>query len=86
MAHLTIELPQDLVARLEILATIAGSPSLPHYVESVLREHVVYQEELEQLLLERLHDASPDIEGTPQFWEDLRERFADRRDGQSPHS
>ena len=86
MARLTIELPQDLVARLEILATISGSPSLPHYVESVLREHVVYQKELEQLLLERLHDASPDVDATPQFWQDLRQRFADRRAGQSPHS
>ena len=86
MARLTIELPDDLLSRLEVIATIAGSPSLPDYVEAVLREHLLHEEELEQLLLERLHDASPDIEATPQFWEDIRQRFADRRDGQSPHS
>jgi hypothetical protein len=91
MSRHSIELPPDLEAKAAARAAEAGFDTIEQYLESLVRadaaddlgapDHlrVEDQDELEAMLTSRLDDDRPSIEATPQFWDDLRRRIAERR-------
>ena len=94
MTRLSIDLPEDVKSRLAARAARSGHASVEEYAAALLRAdadepadeygaptHLTYRSdaELEALLLVRASDDSPGVEATPEFWEDLKRRVAERR-------
>jgi plasmid stability protein len=94
MTRLSIDLPEDVRRRLEARAARSGHMTVEAYVQALLTAeaeesldnyagppHLTFHTdaELEALLLDRLNDTRPDIEATPEFWEDLERRAEARR-------
>jgi hypothetical protein len=93
MARISIELPEDLKAKVEVRAAESGHRDVGAYIESLIRAdaddasedpgapaHLTFsnREELEAIISERL-EGGPSIEVTPQFWKSLRpSAFPDR--------
>ena len=82
MANLHLTLSDDLHAQLLRRAQESGFASIEAYAEALLSasaEAQVVDEELESLLVERLNDARPGIELTPQFKQQFRDDIQRRR-------
>ncbi|HEY7116372.1 MAG TPA: hypothetical protein VH475_07295 [Tepidisphaeraceae bacterium] len=95
MTRLSIDIPDDIRARLEARASRSGHASVEEFIQSLLREeaaealdedlgapaHLSFRsdEELEQILVRRIDDDQGTIEATPEFWVDLRRRAQERR-------
>jgi hypothetical protein len=85
MARISIELPEDLKAKVEVRAAESGHQDVGAYIEHLIRAdaddsedpgapaHLTFRsrEELEAIIAERL-EGGPSIEVTPQFWKSLR--------------
>jgi plasmid stability protein len=83
MTSLNINLPDHLTNRLRARAIENGYETIEQYAQALLEadasDDEVVDEDIEQLLLERLDDPRPDIEFTPQFKEQFRKQVNERR-------
>lgn len=95
MTRLSIDLPEDVKARLEARAARSGHANVEEFVQALLRAeatapdsedetgpaHLSYRsaEELEALLLQRIEDPRAGIEVTPEFWVEFQRRVEARR-------
>lgn len=94
MTRLSIDLPEDVKAKLEARASRAGHATVEEYIQSLLRDeaaeeaedyggpaHLTFSsdDELESFLVRRIADTGEPVEATPQFWADLKRRAAERR-------
>lgn len=95
MTRLSINLTDDLTAKVAVRAAESGHNSIEQYVEALLRsdaeatgndldgpEHlrVDSENELESVLLARIGKGQP-VEATPAFWQSLRDRVSKRGAG-----
>lgn len=83
MARVSIQLPDDLRARVEARASETGHGSVEEYVQSLLRADLddseLTDDDLEALLVRRIDSPDPDIEVTPDFVRQFKERIEKRR-------
>lgn len=90
MTRVTLNLSDDLKARLETCAAAAGHASIEQYLQSVLHDladdvggpaslSFDSPDALEQLLTDRVGDTASDVEATPQFWTNLKQQSQQRR-------
>jgi hypothetical protein len=83
MARLSIDVPDDLRAKVEVRASEAGYANVEAYVEALLRADLepvdVEDDDIEALLLERIDSTEPGVEVTPQFVEQFKQQQAERR-------
>lgn len=84
MANILISLPDDLKAQAEARAAESGCASVEEYVEQLVQRdaggEVEFDEELEQLLLQRMD--GPFIEMDATDFAQIREKFRRYLDGQ----
>ena len=84
MTRVSIDLPDDLRAKAEARAAEAGHSTLEQYLRALLHADIgtgeFLDEDLEELVLRRLDDASPSIEFTPQFARDFKDAMRRRRE------
>src|SRR4051812_10069624 len=90
MTRLSIDLPDEVGAKLADWASQSGHTSVEEFVAALLRAGVEEQEgedwgapeavtfhseeQLRSILLERVNDPRPGFEPTPEFWEEMRKR------------
>jgi plasmid stability protein len=89
MTRLSIDLPEDVRAKLEARANRSGHTSVEDYIQSLLQEeaaeagdeydappHLTFSsdEELEAILVRRIEEPGDTIQATPEFWNDLNRR------------
>ena len=89
MPRLSIQLPDDLRAKVHARASESGHESVEDYVEALLRADAddtgVNDDDVEALLLERIDSTEPGIEVTPAFVEKFRQRIErSRQSGGGP--
>jgi antitoxin ParD1/3/4 len=80
MTTVTISLPDSLRDFVDSQVQTKGYGNVSEYFRGLLREAQTREEEqrLEKLLLEALDDGRPNIPGTPEFWDDLKNRALHR--------
>jgi antitoxin ParD1/3/4 len=77
---LSISLSEQIQAFVEEQASVSGFNSVNDYVNHLIlreKERVAQQEKIESLLLEGLDSGEP-IEATDDWWEQKRDRLAER--------
>jgi plasmid stability protein len=94
MTRLSIDLPEDVRAKLEARANRSGHSSIEEYIQSLLQEeadeageeyeappHLTFSsdEELEAILVRRIDEPGELIEATPEFWSNLKRQAQQRR-------
>jgi hypothetical protein len=78
MANLALDISEATLKAAKSRAVEAGFSDVEAYVRSLLEaEFAEADEELEQLLLDRLDDPRPSVEATPQLWAELRDNVRD---------
>jgi hypothetical protein len=82
MVRLSIEISEDLNARVETRAAQSGHPSVEEFVRSLLEEEVESGPLLSDAeILEKLRETEndgPPIKVTPEYWQRKREQLAQR--------
>ena len=92
MSRHSIDLPKDLEAKVATRAAESGHASIEEYLASLVRAdadgvdygapahlHITNEDQLEELLAERLGDDQPPTQATPELWESLRRRVRAKR-------
>ncbi|HZK81233.1 MAG TPA: hypothetical protein VFC46_09210 [Humisphaera sp.] len=76
MSTLQIQISDEIQDRVSARAAEGGFKSVEEYVESLVAADAVIDDDLEQLLLERLDSDAPSIELTPEFIAQFKQRIA----------
>jgi uncharacterized protein (DUF1697 family) len=85
MASINITLSEDLKVRLRARAQESGYQTVEQYIQAVLEanaQEAVLDDDLEELLTERMNNAQPGIELNEQFKSKFRQEVQSRRDTQ----
>jgi hypothetical protein len=74
MARISIELPEDLKAKVEVRAAESGHRDVGTYIESLIRADAddAFEDPGAPSLIRERMEGGPSVELTPQFWKSLR--------------